>query len=573
MQNYTSKITSFNSIYELLQFYLIPNSVSLDGTDLSELYWFLSKVTPWDLTRTEFGNTFEDNPPLFSSETVKNYKDLQKQIFAVKKITSSSIGFVIPRIDWKYGTNYFQYSDINELLNTKLSLKLTNIEGSTVLNSQTNRIYFNNFANGANADNGWLYESSYLTYALQPNQYISGPGIYTGTKITAIDLDPFEGQPYFQLSLSQKPAFTTYSSGPEINIETYYKDRKNFYIKNSFDQVFKCLSNNNSSISTTEPMIGFGAADTKTVVKTPDGYQWKYLYTIDQGQKYKFMDDVWMPVPPPETSPNSWGNSAKKGTIDTILVINGGYGFTESETANTVSVTITGDGQGASATATVIGDTITSINMINSGNNYTYASITIQDLAEPTNVDGVNAVSLTPSISPIGGHGTNLISELGARNAMVSLEINGDEGGKIPDNISYYQLGLMLNPYSKSTYPAYANNEVYSTTVDVVVSSGIGQYYSGETVYQGVSLEESNFTATVVNFNQTTNVLKLINIDGTIVIGDLLKGTSSSVIRVIIDKSEPDFMTDSGYILYVENRKEINRSFDGTEQLKMVFEY
>ena len=65
---------------------------------------------------------------------------------------------------------------------------------------------------------------------------------------------------------------------------------KQFYVRNKFDQIFKCLWNNNNSQSTVEPQFLPGTFDNSLLVKTSDGYKWKYMYSLDAGLKQKFFD-------------------------------------------------------------------------------------------------------------------------------------------------------------------------------------------------------------------------------------------------------------------------------------------
>ena len=128
---------------------------------------------------------------------------------------------------------------------------------------------------------------------------------------------------------------------------------KSFYIKNRYDQVFKCLWNNNGAQSTVEPFFQPGNYNTNNVFTGSDGYKWKYLYTIDVGSKIKFMDSTWIPVPLGQNTPNPKSSSLGIGSIDVVNVTNGGSGYDAANSPITIS--ITGDGSGATANAVVSG--------------------------------------------------------------------------------------------------------------------------------------------------------------------------------------------------------------------------
>lgn len=100
----------------------------------------------------------------------------------------------------------------------------------------------------------------------------------------------------------------------------------NFYVAtpgavDSYD-VFKCLSNAKGSPSTYYPRLSETSAD-DYIYETPDGYQWKYMYTIDNNQWQKFTTGDYMPV---YTNSAVSGN-AINGTVDYVEVLHGGSGY------------------------------------------------------------------------------------------------------------------------------------------------------------------------------------------------------------------------------------------------------
>ena len=109
----------------------------------------------------------------------------------------------------------------------------------------------------------------------------------------------------------------------------------NFYVKNKYDQVFKCLWNKNGAVSTNEPFFEPGSYNTNNLYQGPDGYKWKYMYTIGSGLKTRFMDTEWMPVVVGYNTPNEFdSNGSGSGSIDVINVINGGSGYDPANAAS-----------------------------------------------------------------------------------------------------------------------------------------------------------------------------------------------------------------------------------------------
>jgi hypothetical protein len=352
---------------------------------------------------------------------------------------------------------------------------------------------------------------------------------------------------------------------------------KAFYIKNRYDQVFKCLWNNNGGQSTVEPFFQPGTYNTNNVFTGADGYKWKYIYAIDVGNKIKFMDSVWMPVPVGTNTPNPIASTPGIGSIDVINIINGGSGY---DLVNApISVVITGDGSGASANVVVNGGVITDITVGNPGTNYSYANVAI--VPGGTGV-GSGAIAIAPT-SPIGGHGYDPMSELGCNHIMFAVEFNSTETVNgvdyVPTDIDYRQVGLLINPMATDTYPNFANNAIYDLTTQFTVASGFGVYISDETVIQkdvnasSPTFGQTVFTGTVLSFNTSTNVLKLINTSGTPLYNSTVTGLSSKTSRTLLKVAPQKFIPFSGYISYIENRSGVQRSVDGIEQFKFVLGY
>jgi hypothetical protein len=340
-----------------------------------------------------------------------------------------------------------------------------------------------------------------------------------------------------------------------------------FYVRNKYDQIFKCLWNNNRSVSTVEPYFEPGTYGTNNIFKGSDGYKWKYIYTIDSGLKLKFMDNSWMPISVGANTPNPLVSSAGCGNIDVINVTNGGSGY---DLANAViNITITGDGVGA--TATVLSDNIVDgiikdVSVTSTGTNYTYANVTI------TSGSGSGAVAYA-NTSPVGGHGFDPVSELGASHVMFAVEFNGSENENIPIDITYHQLGVVINPTTQELSPLPANGAIYKTTTDLIVAPGFGVYMNDEVVYQGNSLDTATFVGTILSFDPAANLIRLINTTGSLTTNAPVYGYTSQTTRTLLSYNTPIFTLFSGYMSYIENRSGITRSADGIEQFKLVLGY
>ena len=368
----------------------------------------------------------------------------------------------------------------------------------------------------------------------------------------------------------------------------YYQDTENmlavdsdniiisqFYVRNQFDQIFKCLWNNNGSQSTVEPQFLPGTFDSSFLVKTADGYKWKFMYSLDAGLKQKFFDANWMPVPI-GMAPNPVATFAAEGSIDVVNITTVGRGYTPGG----ATITISGDGQFANGTPVInAAGYLYDVTMANTGTGYTYAEAVINVLPG-FSTPNVVAIAEAPS-SPVGGHGYDPISELGCNHIMVAPEFIESEGGLIPTDMTYRQIGLLVDPVSQESVAEepmmIANGAIYDVTTKLFVSPGTGNYNTGQTIYQGSSLATATFSAKVVSFDSLNNIVKAINITGTPVVNQALiqdaSGVVGTAVRTLLTTENPNFIIYSGYMAYIENREGIARSPDGTEQFRIVLSF
>jgi hypothetical protein len=339
---------------------------------------------------------------------------------------------------------------------------------------------------------------------------------------------------------------------------------RQFYVRNRFDQIFKCLYNNNDNPSIVEPILQAGTTEPSQTLYSSDGYKWIYVTTINKGLKKDFFDDSWMPILPGSQGINVQ-TKAGLGAINAINVTNGGNDYIDG--FNSTIITVDGDGQGATAYANVENGFVKDIVVTNAGNNYTTATVTISTESGFTGTDAT-AIAV---ISPVGGHGTDPVSELGCRHLMISAEINGSENGLVPTDIAFRQLGIVVNPELKDgTTP---KELIYNTTDMAYVSYGTLGYTIGETVYQGSDILNPTFNAEVCSFDSTNNIIYLINIEGNYSIGSPVYGESSGTTRVLLDYTKTDFGVGSGHMMYFENRTPIQRSPSGNEQLRLLLSF
>ena len=116
----------------------------------------------------------------------------------------------------------------------------------------------------------------------------------------------------------------------DTRIDQTIAGKNNFYVVQddptiiNYGAVYKCLDNNNGSISTIKPYQYIQPAVNPQ--RTPDGYKWKYMFSIPGSDLSKFNTDQ---SPNDNFIPISTDTSFKapSGTIDRIDVDSPGFGY------------------------------------------------------------------------------------------------------------------------------------------------------------------------------------------------------------------------------------------------------
>lgn len=342
-----------------------------------------------------------------------------------------------------------------------------------------------------------------------------------------------------------------------------YESNTNFYIVNSQLQVFKCLANNNSSLSTDEPQLSLSSTSLEEpYFKTADDYKWKYMYTISSQQKQRFMDDNWMPV-----ATNQFvAAAAVPGGIDIINVTNSGNNYIDGTLQDII--TINGDGIGATAKANVVGGHIVDIIVQDRGINYTESTITITDI-----VGGVGSdATATVAIAPISGHGAEPEYELGASTVMYNVEFDGSENDTFPTSNDYREAFIVMNPliYGSSTL---ATGNYYTLYTKIKTSPGLGDFNNDEKIFQGTTFADATYIADVISFDTINNYLYVNNIKGTLALNQAIKGYTSGAIRVATTSTEPTMKLYSGKVTYISDKLPISRDPNQTDRIRLILSF
>ena len=386
----------------------------------------------------------------------------------------------------------------------------------------------------------------------------------------------------------------------------------NFYVMNSDFNVYKCLYNGQDPVYPRgRPSLVEPTGTSTTIIETGDSpgvysYRWKYMYTIDADNILKFVTSEFIPV----LTNTLVQSAAGAGAIDSVVVENAGTGYNNKEYTD---VPIRGDwsingGNEAKCTVKITSGSVESVTITTAGSGYTFGTI---DVALIPNVGSGTQASLDVVIPPSGGHGKNVVRELGAYRLMFTSKLETSSAFvDFPNDLTYRRVGLVLNPYDYNTSTICSQNTRSAVKAMIFPQAGTGTPSGNFAPGESITQASTNAKGFVVSYDSTTKVLKYYqnSVDGTVngnVIAfsganqitssqnaytatpDATIGTSSvPVTQITIGVSVYElglsFVTGyanqeielgSGEMLYIDNRNPITRSADQNEEIKVVIEF
>lgn len=387
----------------------------------------------------------------------------------------------------------------------------------------------------------------------------------------------------------------------------------NYFIINSNNDVFKCISNNDDAVSTAEPLT-----KSNSIITTADGYKWKYMFTAASSDILKFSYAGKFPI----TSNNSVVANSINGTIDHVAVANTGTNyiaynagqissviannlFQISNTASQVTDIYAGSaiyaiyGTGAGTLATISNSysntlgryiTLTSNVTFSTDTNYIISpKVNISDrfgtgFSAYSTVDAVNGIdkiiilnsgsnyrspvitissavgsgaTITPYVSPFGGHGSNPFNELNSNSAIISVNFLNSEDTTLPTDLTFYSSSLVSQP---SVNIAAQNTISYGISCNVSSTFTISDVVIGQT---------SNATG-IVYYSNTSHI-KVFDINGTFLTNEIVTNQIGVNSAINIIKST-DVISESGTIIkYNTHSAGINRTTNVSENIKFIF--
>ena len=379
-----------------------------------------------------------------------------------------------------------------------------------------------------------------------------------------------------------------------------------FYFMTSDYRVYKVLDNNaGTAYSGAEP------TSESTSPFALGGYVLKYMYQVTTSEAAKYITSDFIPV----SDDSTVSAAATDGKIESLKVT-AGTGYTNG----TYYAAVYGDGtsagtsSGAIVRITVSGGTIQSFGLtagtdttIHAGGaGYTFGTVNLasgftfsdSSLSSASGIGGTGG-SIEVVISPKNGHGNSAVTELGGHFVMTATTLTQAENDDITTANDFRQVGLVVDPTNYGT-STVASASTRRQTFVVKASSVSGTFDTDEKITQATT----GAVGKVVEFDSTNQLLYFQQerfgdfgtnsttgdhsvFEGTNVItgatssatftpssdSETITLANNNTITTVSGYVNPELQADSGNIVYLENRKPIQRDSDQTEDIKLIIEF
>lgn len=506
-------------------------------------YMFASRADPWD----------DDNTPETPRDSQFYQSQYRHNMLFVKRIQASDTVLLAPRYDWVSGTIYDQYDDEYASGHPAYSGATNLADARFYVMTDEFNVYkcLNNNGNTASTikptststdtfelDDGYIWKFMFQVGSADRTKFLSSEYIPV-RKVSGA------GNPAFDVngeidSITVTAGGSGYTSAPTVVIE------------------------GDGTGATATATITGNEVTSISVTAAGRGYTFAFV-TISGGGGSGATATATLGSTESPSLQSAVEAAAVSGTVDRIVVVNGGVDYI----AGDLSVVITGDGTGASASATVNNaGTITAVNITDTGSGYTFADITITQ-----SVGSGTGASLRSIISPFSGHGGNPPKELFAKNVGVTVSFVSDDNDIITGN-DFRQVGIIKNMHN------YAETGTFTSTVGtpchiITVSSGnITKFNLDDVIttddggkFKVIQILDTDNDGT----SETVYLLEqLPGISVSSVLTNVTTGESGMTINTITD---PEISNHSGEILYIDNRRPITRDENQVETLKVIFNF
>lgn len=384
-----------------------------------DYYMFYGRAKPWETEQTPT-----------TVDTIKEQNDAKRNIIFYQKIIPSDVSLVAPRYNWTSGVVYDQYEDDVQLWKLNKKYYVLVREGDTYAifvclsnnNGRQSTVVPPIPTTGGAATQEIITSDGYIwkyLYTLTDEM----EKFLTTTYLPVLILDKISYNDARALALAVK-ADSTNGSIQKITVDTgaTFTTLVNVNLDSSPSSLYYRVTSFNNTTLVLTTTVG------PQMSSVSGFYDNNYLIFFENG---------------------------KLGTIDSYTVSNGVATITLCELypndGNPITngiqfsilpkINVKGNGSGAVAIPKFTNNVLTSIDVLNGGQNYNFAEAFF--LINTT-------ATLSVVIPPDGGHGFNILSELKPTNILISKDLSF---GAIPDNNEKYfgngsylrQIGIVKN--------------------------------------------------------------------------------------------------------------------------------
>lgn len=528
----------------------------VDDTRFNDYYLFISSTS---------------NTNVLNSEFSKN-QFLEKTIFG-KRIDPEEVYYAIKNYPWQLNTVYTQYDDTVDLENT-VYYTVVYPENNETGDYKVYKCLFNNY--GAQS----IYPPNYNE--VTPDQTYTMADGYIWKYMYS--LSDFEFEKYNARGFI--PVFESNTSilieGSEISEIFVSNVDTNRGYESVNGNIYQVLNGSENRVIISSDLNDFNPIE---------NYYSNYSFYVTNANN---VSQVY------EIDSYSYNSSTARASI-TLVGGNPNDGIVVDAASFQLlpQIKILGDGTGAVAIPNLSSEgNITSARILNRGSGYTNAVAFIEDpfAFDPSSINSLDErVVLRPVLSPAGGHGSNLVEELGAKHVLIYNELNEFDNDIIPTSNDFASLGIVKNPEFKTnannTPDVFDNRisfelETQSLTVGEIVTqietlnpesdfynkttfSGKVHEVSGNTVfiseYMGPYPNGINTSNTVIDFSDISLHLDLPLISSQSEI--LLINTNEGAFNL------SPYVQRSGEVYYMNRFAPITRTEDSREQIKIIIEF
>jgi hypothetical protein len=310
------------------------------------------------------------------------------------------------------------------------------------------------------------------------------------------------------------------------------------------------------------------------------------MYSLTASEQTNFLSTDFMHV----STDSTVSSAATDGAINIVKIKSAGTGGTNG---THTGIAIRGDGSSGTVSVTVAGGAVTGVTVTSAGSGYTFGYIRNADIVS-AGATGLTGAELDCIIEPKGGHGFNAVKELGGFYVMLNTNFEAGEDSNSGDFTTANDFRRVMLVRDPDSGGSAASANTLRGTKAVLVTSPSGNF----TVDEEINQATTGAVGKVVEWDSSNNILYYVqtrfNDHGVDSNGDLtafsgtstITGQSSSVTATpsssttTVDSvsftsgyAGAEIDSDTGDVIYIENRSPITRASDQTENVKLIIEF